>query len=150
MKKVKGFMITILALFISLFLLSSCMVNEGLNNKLHNEKIGDYYVFVALKPDYEGRKMFYLFPYGLPDKRLEHIYDISNVDKDRIEKVKSEYPLYMEHALPYPPYKLIKEKGITLYKIEHRENYHHFYMRLKDVYFCKITDYATPLPLWID
>ena len=49
MKKAKGFMITILALFISLFLLSSCMVNEDLKNKLHNEKIGDYYVFVALK-----------------------------------------------------------------------------------------------------
>lgn len=148
MRKIKVFMITILVLFISILSLSGCIVDD-VKNKMHNEKIGDYYVLVLLKQDYESRKMFYLFPYGLPNKELEYIYDISDVDEDRIEKIKSEYPLYMEHALPYPPYKLISEKGITLYKIRHR-NYYSFYMRLRDVYFCKITDYSTPRTLRIN
>lgn len=128
-----------IALFLVVALLSLGLVgcSETIKNKRYNSAIDNYYITLSLKRDfvYNTGNFFYLVN-NESDGTSYYIYDLSNVDKKRIEKTKATIPLYQRHNLPIPPLELIYTSDYTIYVLDDNNDF--VYMKIRDVSFMKV------------
>lgn len=128
-----------IALFLVVALLSLGLVscNETIKNKRYNSAIDNYYISLSVKQDfvYDTGNFYYLVN-NEKDGTFNVIYDLSNVDKKRIEKTKATIPLYQRHNLPIPPFELIYTSNYTIYILD--DNNYFVYMKIRDVNFIKV------------
>lgn len=128
-----------IALFLVVALLSLGLFgcSETIKNKRYNSEIDNYYITLSLKRDfvYNTGNFFYLVNNEI-DETFYYIYDLSNVDKKRIEKTKATIPLYQRHNLPIPPLELIYTSDYTIYVLDDNNDF--VYMKIRDVSFMKV------------